>query len=100
MHYEIDGRSALIVGGSKGIGFETAKLLAAEGARVAILARPKSDVDAAAETIRHEGGIAIGVTADVCNAEQVQNAVREVTAEHGPPLIVVGQSKYQKPGDF
>jgi 3-oxoacyl-[acyl-carrier protein] reductase len=100
MHYEIDGRSALIVGGSKGIGFEAAKLLAAEGARVAILARTKSDVDAAVETIRSEGGIAIGVTADVSNAEQLQNAVREVTAEHGPPLIVIGQSKYQKPGDF
>ena len=100
MHYEIDGRSALIVGGSKGIGFEAAKLLAAEGVRVAILARTKSDVDAAVETIRSEGGIAIGVTADVSNAEQLQNAVREVTAEHGPPLIVIGQSKYQKPGDF
>jgi 3-oxoacyl-[acyl-carrier protein] reductase len=100
MHYEIDGRSALIVGGSKGIGFEAAKLLAAEGARVAILARTKSDVDAAVETIRSEGRIAIGVTADVSNAEQLQNAVREVTAEHGPPLIVIGQSKYQRPGDF
>jgi 3-oxoacyl-[acyl-carrier protein] reductase len=100
MHYEIDGRSALIVGGSKGIGFEAAKLLAAEGVRVAILARTKSDVDAAVETIRNEGAIAIGVTADVSNAEQLQNAVREVTAEHGPPLIVIGQSKYQKPGDF
>lgn len=100
MHYGIDGRSALVVGGSKGIGFEVAKLLAAEGARVAILARTKSDVDAAVETIRSEGGIAIGVTADVSSAEQLQNAVREVTAEHGPPLIVIGQAKYQRPGDF
>jgi 3-oxoacyl-[acyl-carrier protein] reductase len=32
MHYGIEGRSALVVGGSKGIGFEVAKLLAAEGA--------------------------------------------------------------------
>ncbi|MEE6137538.1 SDR family oxidoreductase [Mycobacterium sp. 050128] len=100
MRYEIDGRSALIVGGSKGIGFEVAKLLAAEGARVAILARTKSDVDAAVETIRNEGGTAIGATADVSNAEQLGDAVREVTAQHGPPLIVVGQAKYQRPGDF
>src|SRR3984957_1554292 len=100
MHYEIDGRSALIVGGSKGLGFEAAKFLAAEGTQVAILARTKSDVDAAAETIRNEGGTAIGVTADVSSAEQLQDAVREVTAENGPPLIVIGQSKYQKPGYF
>jgi 3-oxoacyl-[acyl-carrier protein] reductase len=99
VHYGIEGRSALVVGGSKGIGFEVAKLLAAEGTRVAVLARTKTDVDAAVESIR-AGGAAIGVTADVSNPEQLTDAVREVTVEHGPPLIVVGQAKYQRPGDF
>jgi 3-oxoacyl-[acyl-carrier protein] reductase len=100
MHYGIDGRSALVVGGSKGIGFEVAKLLAAEGTRVAVLARTKADVDAAVEAIRAAGGTAIGVSADVGNAEQLGDAVRQVTGEHGPPLIVIGQAKYQHPGDF
>jgi 3-oxoacyl-[acyl-carrier protein] reductase len=100
MHLGIEGRSALVVGGSKGIGFEAARLLAADGARVAVLARTKADVDAAVETIRGEGGTAIGVTADVSNAEQLNDAVREVSAAHGPPLIVIGQAKYQRPGDF
>jgi 3-oxoacyl-[acyl-carrier protein] reductase len=100
VQYGIADRSALIVGGSKGIGFEVAKLLAEEGARVAVLARTKADVDAAVETIRNDGGTAIGVTADVSKPDQVDDAVREVTAEHGPPLIVIGQAKYQRPGDF
>src|ERR1700712_80575 len=100
MHYGIDGRSALIVGGSKGIGFEVANLLAAEGARVAVLARTKTDVDAAVQTIRGLGGKAIGVTADVSDSDQLNDAVREVTAEHGAPLVVIGQAKYQRPGDF
>ena len=100
MHYGIDGRSALIVGGSKGIGFEVAKQLAGDGAPVAVLARTKTDVDAAVEAIRGVGGTAIGVSADVGNAEQLGGAVREVTAAHGPPLIVIGQAKYQRPGDF
>jgi 3-oxoacyl-[acyl-carrier protein] reductase len=100
VHYGIEGRSALVVGGSKGIGFEVAKFLAAEDTRVAVLARTKTDVDAAVESIRDGGGAAIGITADVSNPEQVTDAVREVTAEHGPPLIVVGQAKYQRPGDF
>ncbi|MDT5398750.1 MAG: 3-oxoacyl-[acyl-carrier protein] reductase [Mycobacterium sp.] len=100
MHFRIDGRSALIVGGSKGIGFEVAKLLAAEGAKVAVLARTKADVDAAVEAISSAGGTAIGVIADVSSSDQLSGAVREVTAEHGPPLIVIGQAKYQRPGDF
>lgn len=100
MQYGIDGRSALVVGGSKGIGFEVAKLLAGEGARVAILARTKTDVDAAVEAVRTEGGTAIGVSADVGNPEQLGDAVREVSAQHDAPLIVIGQAKYQHPGDF
>jgi 3-oxoacyl-[acyl-carrier protein] reductase len=100
MHYGIDGRSALVVGGSKGIGFEVAKQLAAEGAQVAVLARTKTDVDAAVQAIHSEGGTATGVTADVSDHGQLTDAVREITAEHGPPLIVVGQAKYQRPGDF
>lgn len=54
MHYGIEGRSALIVGGSKESAFEVAKLLAAEGARVAVMARTKTDVDAAVEAVRSE----------------------------------------------
>jgi 3-oxoacyl-[acyl-carrier protein] reductase len=100
MHFGIEGRSALVVGGSKGIGFEVAKLLAAEGASVAVLARTKTDVEAAAQAIRGAGGTALGVTADVSNSEQLADAIREVTSEQGPPLIVVGQAKYQRPGDF
>jgi len=98
--FGIAGRSALIVGGSKGIGFEVATMLAAEGCRVAVLARTQLDIDAAVEAIGAAGGMAIGVRADVSCQEEVENAVRAVAAESGPPLIVVGQAKYQRPGDF
>lgn len=100
MHYGISGRSALVVGGSKGIGFEVTRQLADEGATVAVLARTAADVEAAVDTIRAEGGTATGVVADVSDSRQVTDAVREVTEAHGAPLIVVGQAKYQRPGDF
>ncbi|WP_459960120.1 SDR family NAD(P)-dependent oxidoreductase, partial [Mycobacterium avium] len=100
MHYAIEGRSALIVGGSKGIGFEVAKMLAAEGCRVGVLARTKADVDAAVEAIRTEGGEAMGVCADVGDQDQLVDALHAVTTELGAPLIVVGQAKFQRPGDF
>jgi 3-oxoacyl-[acyl-carrier protein] reductase len=98
--YRVSGKPALIVGGSKGIGFEVAKMLAAEGCRVAVLARTRTDVDAAVEAIRDDGGDAMGVCADVSQPEALDNAVGEVHAQIGPPLIVIGQAKYQRPGDF
>ena len=100
MDYGIRNRSALIVGGSRGMGFEVAKMLAAEGCRVAVLARTKRDVDAAVETLRADGGEAIGVCADVSDEEQIENAVRQVGNDIGAPLIVIGQAIYQRPGDF
>lgn len=100
MDYGITGKSALVVGGSKGIGFEVAKMLAAEGCRVAILARTKPDIDTAVDAIHAQGGTATGVAADVGLSEELEDAVRQIRTEWGPPLIVVGQAKYQRPGDF
>ncbi len=101
MHFGIDGRSALVVGGSKGIGFEVAKLLAAEGARVAVLAGTKTDVDAAVEDDpRHRAERRSASPPMSATRSNSSDAVRDVTAEHGPPLIVIGQAKYQRPGDF
>ena len=100
MDYGIKDRPALVVGGSKGMGFEVAKNLAAEGCRVAVLARTKKDVDAAVEALRADGGEAVGVCADVSRQDQIEDAVRQVGDEIGPPLIVIGQAIYQRPGDF
>ncbi len=100
MDYGIRGKPALVVGGSKGIGFQVARQLAAEGARVAVLARTKTDVDAAVEAISDDGGDAIGVCADVSQQHQIDDAVRQIGDEIGAPLIVVGQAIYQRPGDF
>ncbi|OBG90455.1 short-chain dehydrogenase [Mycobacterium sp. E3251] len=100
MDYGIRGKSALVVGGSKGIGFEVARMLAAEGCRVSVLARTKADVDAAVQEIRREKGMAVGVCADVSEPEALGDAIRQVGNEFGPPLIVIGQAIYQHPGDF
>ena len=51
MDYRIAGRVALVVGGSKGIGLETARYLATEGARVAIVARTPKPIDDAVAAI-------------------------------------------------
>ena len=47
MDLGIDRKVALVVGGSKGIGLSVARMLAAEGSRVAVVARTQSDIDLA-----------------------------------------------------
>jgi 3-oxoacyl-[acyl-carrier protein] reductase len=100
MDYGINGRVALVVGGSKGMGFDAAKMLAAEGCSVAVMARTRSDVEQAVEEIRLRGGAAEAVVGDICDRMDVDAAVQQVSEAFGPPLIVIGQTRYNAPGDF
>ncbi|MDY0012581.1 MAG: SDR family oxidoreductase [Rhodocyclaceae bacterium] len=100
MDLGIKGKTVFCTGGSKGMGRHVAGLLAAEGCRVAVVARTKADVDKAVEEIKAAGGSAIGVYADVSKEDEVKRAVAETTAVFGVPLIVVGQALFTAPGDF
>jgi 3-oxoacyl-[acyl-carrier protein] reductase len=100
MDLGIAGKVVLLVGGSKGMGRDAANMLAAEGCQVAIVARTKTDIDEAVESIRKDGGTATGIAADITKVEDVQRAVAETRQAFGPPLIVIGQTKFNIPGDF
>ena len=100
MDLGIAGKVVFFTGGSKGIGRDAAHMLAQEGCKVAIVARTKTDIDDAVGAITDAGGTAMGVTADITIEDDVHRAVREVRSEFGPPLIVIGQTKFLVPGDF
>lgn len=79
MHTGLSGRSAVVTGGSKGIGKGIARALAGEGVNLVLLARTESAVGAAAREISDEFGVtAVGIAADVTSTESMRDAVREI----------------------
>lgn len=100
MDLGIAGRVAFCTGGSRGMGREVARMLAGEGARVAIVARTKADIDAAVKEIAETGGEAVGIVADLTDRDSVSEAVAATREAFGPPEIVIGQTVHNIPGDF
>jgi 3-oxoacyl-[acyl-carrier protein] reductase len=100
MDLGIASKVAFVTGGSRGMGRIAAEMLAAEGCKVAIVARTAGDIEEAVDGITASGGAAMGVVADIAKDDEVQRAVATVTDAWGAPLIVIGQTKYNVPGDF
>jgi NAD(P)-dependent dehydrogenase (short-subunit alcohol dehydrogenase family) len=86
---EIRGRTALITGGSRGLGAALGRELAARAARVVLLARGAEALDAVVSGIRRAGGEAYGVAGDVGHAGDTHRLVGEASALAGPPDILV-----------
>jgi 3-oxoacyl-[acyl-carrier protein] reductase len=90
---ELQNRTALVTGGSRGIGRACCELLAAAGAKVAVNYR--SNADAAREVVAEitaTGGQAIVCQADVSSPEQVQNMIAHVEEELGPVELLVNNA--------
>jgi NAD(P)-dependent dehydrogenase (short-subunit alcohol dehydrogenase family) len=85
MDLGLQGKTALVTGGSKGIGLACAKALAAEGVRVAICSRSRANVDAALAELP----AAFGMAADLRSADEAAKAVETVWRELGPLDILV-----------
>jgi 3-oxoacyl-[acyl-carrier protein] reductase len=90
---DLKGRTALITGGSRGIGAAVCRALAASGAAVAINCREQiGQAERLAGEIVKQGGRAIVVAADVSHREAVANMVERVTAGLGPIDILVNNA--------
>jgi NAD(P)-dependent dehydrogenase (short-subunit alcohol dehydrogenase family) len=87
--FSLDGRVALVTGGSSGIGAEMAAALARAGARVVLVARDAERLGAAAASVRARGGQAAWVSADLACRPEVTRAADEAEAAFGPPDILV-----------
>ncbi|MBK3662296.1 SDR family NAD(P)-dependent oxidoreductase [Bradyrhizobium diazoefficiens] len=88
-----EGRTALVTGGSRGIGAAVCRALANAGAAVAINCREQiAQAEQLAEDIGKRGGRAMAVAADVSQREAIAAMVERVTAELGPIDILVNNA--------
>jgi len=100
MDLGISGRIAFVAGGSKGMGFAAARFLAAEGCKVALVARERDAIDHAVGAINALGGTAFGVSADLATEAGVKHAAAAVRDALGRPDICISQTRSRKLGRF
>lgn len=88
----LSGRTALVTGGSRGLGLCIAEELARRGARVAILAREPAELTAAAERLRALGAEPLTIAADVRLAPDAERAVTETVERFGGLDLLVNNA--------
>src|SRR5471032_2347613 len=89
---DLTGQAALVTGASSGLGAHFARLLAANGAKVALAARRLDRLSALAGEIEGLGGRALPVECDVTVPASVEAAVAAAETELGPITILINNS--------
>jgi 3-oxoacyl-[acyl-carrier protein] reductase len=90
MDLGLGGAAVAVSGGSKGMGRATAECFAAEGAKVAVLARGREALDDCVDELRAAGAPdAVGITVDVCSPEDVDGAFEELGSRWGQLNVLV-----------
>lgn len=92
MNKGIQGKVVLVTGGSTGIGAETARLLAEQGALVAIAARRRDKLDQVVAGIEAAGGKAKAYVLDVTDKRQVESVVAAVVADFGRLDVLINNA--------
>jgi NAD(P)-dependent dehydrogenase (short-subunit alcohol dehydrogenase family) len=103
MDLNLAGRTVLVTGGSKGIGFACAAAFAAEGARVAISARSLDTLAAASKALKEKGHEVVTVAADLVDPKSAPELVAQVERRLGPVEVLVncaGAAKRYAPADL
>jgi short-subunit dehydrogenase len=90
--YDLQGRTVLITGGSRGLGLVMARECVQQGARVAICARDQQELDAAHEDLVQRGGEAFAVQCDLTKQPEVGRMVRAVQDRFGEIDVLINNA--------
>lgn len=92
MRNGLKGRVAVVTGGGRGLGKAMAAALAAEGVRVALVARSEAELQQAAAEIQQAGGEAGAFPTDVVSEEQVRRTAEAVIGRFGAVNILINNA--------
>jgi gluconate 5-dehydrogenase len=98
--FDLHGRTALVTGSSKGIGFALATALAEAGARIVLNARDAVHLEAARAALAVKGHEVHAAAFDVTDAEAVEAGIAAVEAAAGPIDILVNNAGMQHRSPF
>ncbi len=87
--FNLEGRTALVTGGSRGLGLAMAGALGEMGAKVVISARKSEELDTAVASLKTRGVTAVRVVGDLSRAENVSPFVDAVAAAAGAPIDIL-----------
>jgi len=96
--FNLQGKLAVVTGGTGVLGSAMSKALAKAGATVVILGRRKDAADTLADEIKKAGGTATGISADVLNEQQLKEARKTITDQFGTIDILVNGAGGNMPG--
>lgn len=93
MDIGLKDKCALITGGARGIGFASARALAEDGARIALVDIDEEGITRGAETLRSEFGVdAIAAPADISSPDAVTAMINSVSEKLAPPDILINSA--------
>lgn len=90
--FRLSGKVVLITGGSRGLGLELTRQLAAKGARIAICARSEEELSNAKTELHSKGSDVLTITTDITKREQVKSMVEEVISQYGRIDVLINNA--------